>query len=123
MQLDLHLGSHVDALLTMIRHRAVQTYFSPFASVSLERMATAFGWTPDATRLAVVELIRGGTLKARIDSVKGILVSKRVEPRVEAFRNALEQGEKMQKQAAASQLRCVGLRAVLLGLGKIASFD
>lgn len=107
LRLDLHLGPHIDALLTSIRQRALQSYFSPFASVSLERMSDAFGWSPEATQVAVVELIQSGALKARIDSAKGILVAKRVEPRLEAFRNALEQGEKMQQKAAASQLRQV----------------
>ncbi|GAA5968772.1 hypothetical protein JCM8115_002084 [Rhodotorula mucilaginosa] len=105
LRLDLHLGPHIDDLLTSIRQRALQSYFSPFASVSLERMSDAFGWSPEVMQVAVVELIQSGALKARIDSAKGILVAKRVEPRVEAFRNALEQGEKMQQKAAASQLR------------------
>lgn len=105
LELDLHLGPHVDALLASIRQRALQAYFSPFASVSLQRMSEAFGWSPDATQLAVVDLIQSGALKARIDSAQGILVAKRGEPRIEAFKNALEQGEKMQKKAAASQLR------------------
>lgn len=107
LRLDLHLGPHIDDLLTSIRQRALQSYFSPFASVSLERMSDAFGWSPEVMQVAVVELIQSGALKARIDSAKGILVAKRVEPRVEAFRNALEQGEKMQQKAAASQLRQV----------------
>lgn len=68
-------------------------------------MSDAFGWSPEVMQVAVVELIQSGALMARIDSAKGILVAKRVEPRVEAFRNALEQGEKMQQKAAASQLR------------------
>lgn len=107
LQLDLHLSPHVDSLLSSIRQRALQSYFSPFASVSLDHMSAAFGWSADSTQAAVIDLIQRGALKARIDSAKGILVAKRVEPRVEAFRNALDQGEKMQKKAVASQLRCV----------------
>ncbi|POY75809.1 hypothetical protein BMF94_1122 [Rhodotorula taiwanensis] len=105
LQLDLHLSPHVDSLLSSIRQRALQSYFSPFASVSLDHMSAAFGWSADSTQAAVIDLIQRGALKARIDSAKGILVAKRVEPRVEAFRNALDQGEKMQKKAVASQLR------------------
>ncbi|GAA5976703.1 hypothetical protein JCM10908_005601 [Rhodotorula pacifica] len=118
LQLDLHLGPHVDPLLTSIRQRALQSYCSPFASVSLERMSEAFGWSPDATQLAVVELIQSGALKARIDSARGILVAKRVEPRIEAFENALEQGEKMQRKAAANQLRMKLLQNEIFVKGK-----
>ncbi|GAA5865738.1 hypothetical protein JCM3774_004985 [Rhodotorula dairenensis] len=118
LQLDLHLGAHVDALLASIRQRALQSYFSPFASVSLQRMSEAFGWSSDAMQLAVVDLIQSGALKARIDSAKGILVAKRGEPRIEAFKNALEQGEKMQKKAAASQLRMKLLQNEIVVKGK-----
>ncbi|BGP30417.1 hypothetical protein JCM10296v2_002171 [Rhodotorula toruloides] len=103
--LDIHLAPHVDALVHSIRQRAIQAYFAPFASVSLSRMGAAFGWREDYMQAAVVELIGNGMLKARIDSAKGVLVARRQDPRVEAFKNALEEGEKMQKRAVASHLR------------------
>ncbi|BGP38266.1 hypothetical protein JCM10450v2_002208 [Rhodotorula kratochvilovae] len=103
--LDMHLAPHVDALLLAIKQRALQSYFTPFASVSLSRMAIAFGWPEDAMRGAVVDLIQRGAMKARIDQAAGVLVARRSEPRIEAFRNALEQGETMQRRASASQLR------------------
>lgn len=70
-------------------------------------MALAFGWPEDYLVGAVVDLIRRGLMKARVDSAKGTLVARKQEPRIEAFRNALEQGEKMQRRAMASQLRYV----------------
>lgn len=102
----MHLAPHVDALLISIKQRALLAYFTPFASVSLSRMASAFGWREAATKTAVVDLIKRGLMKARIDQAKGVVVARRTEPRVEAFKNALEQGEKMQRKAAAVQLRC-----------------
>ncbi|TNY17485.1 26S proteasome subunit RPN7-domain-containing protein [Rhodotorula diobovata] len=106
--LDMHLAQHVDPLLRAIKERALLAYFTPFASVSLSRMSSAFGWPEDVMQGAVVDLIQRGQMKARIDQAKGVVVARRTEPRVEAFRNALEQGEKMQRKAAATQLRYVG---------------
>ncbi|PRQ69935.1 hypothetical protein AAT19DRAFT_11588 [Rhodotorula toruloides] len=103
--LDIHLAPHIDALVHSIRQRAIQTYFAPFASVSLSHMAAAFGWREDYMAAAVVELIGNGMLKARIDSAKGVLVARRQDSRVEAFKNALEEGGKVEKRAVASHLR------------------
>ncbi|GJN87088.1 hypothetical protein Rhopal_000033-T1 [Rhodotorula paludigena] len=103
--LDLHLAPHYDSLHRLIRERALLSYFQPFASVSISRMALAFGWPEDYLVGAVVDLIRRGLMKARVDSAKGTLVARKQEPRIEAFKNALEQGEKMQRRAMASQLR------------------
>ncbi|KPV76676.1 uncharacterized protein RHOBADRAFT_13174, partial [Rhodotorula graminis WP1] len=105
LHLDMHLAPHVDALLVSIKQRALLAYFTPFASVSLSRMSSAFGWPETATKKAVVDLIKRGLMKARIDQAQGVVVARRTEPRVEAFKNALEQGEKMQRKAAAVQLR------------------
>jgi hypothetical protein len=70
-------------------------------------MSTAFGYSETHLVAAVVELIKSGALKARIDAAQGTLVARKSDPRTEAFRNALEQGEKVQKRAKGAQLRCV----------------
>ena len=80
-------------------------YFQPFASVSLSRMASSFGIPHPHLEGELIELIGQGYLKARIDSASGTLVAKRKDARGEAFRNALEEGEKVMKRATASQLR------------------
>lgn len=70
-------------------------------------MSAAFGYPELALTASVVDLIGRGELKARIDAASGTLVARRTEPRIEAFKNALEQGEKVQKRAKGAQLRCV----------------
>ncbi|GAA5957044.1 hypothetical protein JCM3765_005388 [Sporobolomyces pararoseus] len=112
--LDIHISPHVSTLIRLIRQRALLAYFQPFASVSLSRMASAFGIEEASvsTHLEpeLIELIEKGMLKARIDSANGTLVAKRRDARNEAFKNALEQGEKLQKKAIASHLRMKLLR-------------
>ncbi|CEQ42214.1 SPOSA6832_03998, partial [Sporobolomyces salmonicolor] len=116
--LDVHLAPHLSALHKLIRSRALLAYFQPFASVSLARMAAAFGTDEASQHPEIVELIATGQLKARIDSAHGVLVAKRKDARGEAFRHALDEGEKMQKRASASQLRSVPPCGFLQGLEK-----
>lgn len=65
--LDLHLSSHVNALVNEIRNRALVLYFQPFQSIKLERMAAAFGWSVDLLEQQVVTLIQKGEIQARVD--------------------------------------------------------
>lgn len=65
--LDLHLGSHMTNITNMIRSRALVQYFQPFASIKLERMSTAFGWTVEELERQVVALIQAGEIQARVD--------------------------------------------------------
>lgn len=68
-------------------------------------MAASFGIDPSILQSELIELIGLGYLKARIDSAAGTLVAKKKDARGEAFKNALKEGEKLQKKAIASQLR------------------
>lgn len=105
--LDLHLSPHLSNLLSLIRSRALLSYFTPFTTVSLTRMAGAFGWTEEALTHAVIALIGEGKMKARVDKQAGVLVAKKKDVRGEAFKHALDEGEKLQRKMMAAQLRCV----------------
>jgi COP9 signalosome complex subunit 1 len=65
---DIHLAAHVHDLTALIRDRALVLYFTPFASIRLERMSVAFGWGVDEVERAVVALIQAGEIKGRVDS-------------------------------------------------------
>lgn len=66
--LDIYLAPHVAALANMIRNWAVVLYFQPFASIKLERMSGAFGWTVGEVEEQVVALIQSGDIHGRVDS-------------------------------------------------------
>lgn len=104
-ELDPHLAPHLHALYHMIRSRALLAYFTPFATVSITRMAEAFGWAEDYLLVQVTDLIGRGEMKARVDSQARVLVAKKKDVRQEAFKHALEEGERFQRRALASQLR------------------
>lgn len=42
-------------------------YFQPFASIKLERMSQAFGWSIEHLERQVVNLIEAGEIQARVD--------------------------------------------------------
>lgn len=64
---DVHLLQHVSALSNLIRSKALVQYFQPFASIRLERMSQAFGWSVDELEQQVVNLIQSGEIRARVD--------------------------------------------------------
>ena len=51
----------------MIKNRALVLYFQPFASIKMERMSAAFGWTVEQLEEQVVTLIQAGEIRARVD--------------------------------------------------------
>jgi COP9 signalosome complex subunit 1 len=48
-------------------------YFQPFATIRLDRMSAAFGWTVDEVEAQVVGLIQSGDIQGRVDSQNKVL--------------------------------------------------
>ena len=75
--IDVHLSPHVHDLMNLIRNWAVVLYFQPFATIKLDRMSAAFGWTIEEVEYHVVNLIQFGNIQGRVDSqneVRGPIV-------------------------------------------------
>ncbi|KAH6903350.1 hypothetical protein BKA70DRAFT_606311 [Coprinopsis sp. MPI-PUGE-AT-0042] len=51
-----------------MRNWALALYFQPFATIRLDRMSTAFGWTVEEVEQQVVGLIQSGHIQGRVDS-------------------------------------------------------
>jgi len=103
--LDIHLSTHVKNLTTLIRDKCLVMYLQPFASIRLELMSVAFGWTVEEVEKAVVGLIQSGDIKARVDSLNKVLKAKDVDPRTELFLRATTAGEEMQSATRRLLLR------------------
>ena len=98
--LDIHLQQHVSVLYSRIRTKSIQQYLVPFSHVTLDAMAKIFAPTDSAT-LAVDEpdtsslvseliiLIQNGTVDARIDLEKGVIVSKQPDLRADVHQAAI----------------------------------
>ncbi|KAL2009957.1 hypothetical protein VTN00DRAFT_5764 [Thermoascus crustaceus] len=99
--LDIHLQRHVSTLYTRIRTKSIQQYLVPFSRVTLDAMAKVFapsvvGGTAQPVDSnspfvqELIKLIQDGTIEARIDLEKGVLVSKQTDLRAEVHAAALE---------------------------------
>lgn len=103
--LDPLLGPHVGNLTALIRSRAVVLYFQPFATIRLERMSAAFGWTVEYTEREVVALIQRGEILGRVDSQNKILRARSTNHRAQLYAHALKAGTDMQSATKKLLLR------------------
>ncbi|PCH37462.1 PCI-domain-containing protein [Wolfiporia cocos MD-104 SS10] len=94
--IDIHLTQHMTSLANMIRSRALVLYFQPFASIKLERMSVAFGWSIEELEQHVVALIQAGEIHARVDRQNKTLKAKETDQRAALFARAMKSGESMQ---------------------------
>ncbi|KAK2810179.1 hypothetical protein FQN50_003149 [Emmonsiellopsis sp. PD_5] len=102
--LDIHLQKHVPVLYSRIRTKAMQQYIVPYSRVTLDAMAKVFSPGETTTKdngavnarspfiVELIDLIQKGTLDARIDVEKGVLVTMQADSRenvqMAAVRNA-----------------------------------
>ena len=103
--LDMYLASHVSTLYTMIRNKALIQYFSPYVSVDLHRMASAFNTSVSALEDELTHLILDGQISARIDSHAKVMYARQVDQRSAIFQKALEVGEAYQLRTKALLIR------------------
>ncbi|KAJ3292275.1 cop9 signalosome complex subunit [Borealophlyctis nickersoniae] len=103
--LDLYLHSHVDLIYQNIRKKALVQYFSPFLSIDMNQMATAFDTTISQLEPEIASLITENQIRGRIDSHNKVLRVKQTDQRSSIFEKALKNGAEYQKQTAHMLLR------------------
>ncbi|KAG0221793.1 hypothetical protein BGX31_009556 [Mortierella sp. GBA43] len=103
--LDLHLHSHVEALYTNIRKKALIQFTSPFLTVDLTKMAKSFSTTVPELEKELVSLIIGGQIEARIDSQQKILWAKQTNKRSAIFDRSTAMGQDYEREAKGLVLR------------------
>jgi len=108
---DIHLWPHVSQLYANIRSKALVQYFSPYVSVDMRRMATAFNVEVVELEKELAALIMAGAIPARIDSQSKILYARHADQRHATFENALAMGETYMRNTKALLLRINLLRA------------
>ncbi|KAI9750111.1 MAG: hypothetical protein M1815_002029 [Lichina confinis] len=111
--LDLHLRGQVGQLLGLIRSKSIIGSFVPYQSVSLASMAQAFVTTEPEMEDELVEMIRQGSLKARIDSQNGLLISQEFHPREQVQDEVLTMAKRYEQMA---RLRLMILNIASAGL-------
>ncbi|KAF8938159.1 cop9 signalosome complex subunit [Dissophora ornata] len=103
--LDLHLHSHIEALYTNIRKKALVQFTSPFLTVDLTKMAKSFSTTVPELEKELVSLIIGGQIEARIDSQQKILWAKQTNKRSAIFERSTTMGQEYENEAKGLVLR------------------
>ncbi|KAL5336743.1 CSN complex subunit 1 [Aspergillus crustosus] len=122
--LDIHLQRHVQTLYNRIRTKSIQQYLVPFNRVSLDSMGKIFvlGNTPNQATgtepnpdfvQELISLIQDGTLDARIDLEKLVLVSSQGDKRLEVQEAALDSLDNYIREAHLRLLRANIIRAGL----------
>lgn len=72
--LDIHLQRHVPAIYAQIRSKSIVQYFVPFSCVTIDTMNEAFAQKEETIEQELVDMIREGTLKARLDGKNKVRV-------------------------------------------------
>jgi COP9 signalosome complex subunit 1 len=83
--LNVYLAPHVDNLYSLIRRRAIVQFFQPYMSAGIVMMAAEFRTTAEHLEEELVDLIRSGSLNARIDAHRQIVEAKVVDRRSDVF--------------------------------------
>jgi len=119
--LDLHLHDHVEELYTDVRSKALIQYFSPFVTVNMRLMATAFNVEVDALEKELAQLIMKGQIPARIDSQAKVLHARNTDQRTATFNAAIKMGDDYIRDTKALLLRINLLRAdfIVKGSGDV----
>jgi len=103
--LDMHLHPHVEHLYQRIRSKALIQYFSPFSSIDLNTMASAFNTSVSGLERELGKLIEEGSISARIDSHNKRLYARQTDQRTATFDKALKMGEEYQNSTKTLLLR------------------
>ncbi|VDO10384.1 unnamed protein product [Rodentolepis nana] len=89
LKLEIFAADHVEELYQMIRVKALRQYFVPFVRADLRIMAEAFRTSVTDLVGELAELIRTGTIKARIDYEKQLLCRAIVDERNQTFKDTM----------------------------------
>jgi len=116
--LDIHLHDHVKQLYEDVRSKALVQYFSPFVSIDMNLMATAFNVSVQALEKELAALIMAGQIPARIDSQAKVLYARHADQRTATFAAALKMGEEYMRDTRALLLRINLMRADFIVKGE-----
>ena len=97
--LDIYLQRHIPQLYYRIRSKAIQQYFIPFSCVTLSALATAFNTDEPTIELELTQMIKSGSLDARLDLVDRVLLARKVDSRGKVHVEALATAEEYERTA------------------------
>jgi len=105
LQLDLHLGQHIDELYELIRERALIQYTVPYLTVDLNVMAKSFNTDAVSIVEELATLIEKNKIEARIDSKNKTLVPSCRNERTAMYKQVLQDAEDYEIGSRSALLR------------------
>ena len=123
LALDMHLHDHVGQLYEDVRSKALVQYFSPFVTVDMKLMASAFNVGVDALEKELAALIMSKQIPARIDSQSKVLYARHTDQRTATFAAAVKMGEDYMRDTKALLLRINLMRADFIVKGTAGGSD
>lgn len=76
-----------------IRNKTLLQYVQPYKVIEMKEIATAYGVSLDLIEQELADLITSGQLKAKIDSYKKLLHSRKDNLRAETYKQAIAVGK------------------------------
>ena len=83
-----------ETIFNKIRSRNLQQFVAPYKVIDIKEIAQAFGISLAQAEAELVEQISLGNIKAKIDSHNKILKARQTNSQTEAYRKAIEVGDK-----------------------------
>jgi COP9 signalosome complex subunit 1 len=97
--MDMYLQRWVGTLLENIRSKCIVQFVYPYSCVTIDTLRQAFPSRGRDIQEELRDLIRAGTLKARINTIEGLLTAVTPDPRAELQKSALVMAKNYEKQA------------------------
>jgi COP9 signalosome complex subunit 1 len=111
--LDYYLHRHLEKIYFNVRSHAIIQYFVPFSCVTLQALAAAFNTDEPTIERTLANMIRDGTLDARIDLGDRVLLRRQVDQRKAVHQEALEMAKDYERSL---QLRILRMEIINAGL-------
>ncbi|KAI4197095.1 MAG: hypothetical protein LQ346_003073 [Caloplaca aetnensis] len=111
--LDIHLQQHLGELYSQIRSKAIQQYFVPFSCATFAALGAAFDTDEQTIEQELTDMVKRGSLDARIDLVDRVLVARTLEARRNVHEHALQMAKEYERTAHLRILRTEIIHAVL----------
>ena len=73
--------------------KTLQQYVKPYKVIDMREIAQAFGLSLDEIENNLSELITSGQIKAKIDSHKKLLISRKENVQLESYKKAVKLGQ------------------------------
>eukprot|EP00357_Protocruzia_adherens_P012991 CAMPEP_0114990566 /NCGR_PEP_ID=MMETSP0216-20121206/10875_1 /TAXON_ID=223996 /ORGANISM="Protocruzia adherens, Strain Boccale" /LENGTH=464 /DNA_ID=CAMNT_0002353771 /DNA_START=99 /DNA_END=1493 /DNA_ORIENTATION=+ len=105
LSMDNVMEPHLEYLVTGVRKKALIQFFTPYKSLKLQDIATAFNTDVEGIEKELSNLIADGQIEARIDRHNKILYAKTANQKVNTYLKALEVGDAFRRDTEILLLR------------------